>query len=65
MQFERRTGKVARKANKAEFLVERQVPWDLISRIGVRSRASYDQVLTTLGGAAHKPVVEIKPEWYY
>jgi hypothetical protein len=54
-----------KEGKQAEFLIERHFPWQLISRIGVRSRATYDQVLTMLGGPAHKPVVEIKPEWYY
>ena len=55
-----------KEGKQAEFLIEYQFPWELISRIGVRTRTTYDQVLTVLqGGVAHKPVVEIKPEWYY
>lgn len=54
-----------KEGKQAEFLVELEFPWDLVSRIGVRSRATYDQVLTELQGLDHKPVVEMKPEWYY
>ena len=54
-----------KEGKQAEFLIERQFPWELISRIGVQSRTVYDQVLTTQQTVAHKPVVEIKPEWYY
>lgn len=54
-----------KEGKQAEFLIEHQFPWELISRIGSRSRPTYDQVLTVLQGVAHKPVVEIKPEWYY
>ena len=54
-----------KEGKQAEFLIEHQFPWELISRIGVLSRAVNDQVLTVLQAVAHKPVVEIKPEWYY
>lgn len=54
-----------KEGKQAEFLIEHQSPWALISRIGALSRTTYDQVLTVLQGAAHTPVVEIRPEWYY
>jgi hypothetical protein len=54
-----------KEGKQAEFLIEHQFPWALISRIGALSRTTYDQVLTVLQGAAHTPVVEIRPEWYY
>ena len=54
-----------KEGKQAEFLIELEFPWNLVSRIGVRSRATYDQVLTVLQSLAHKPVVELKPEWYY
>ncbi len=54
-----------KEGKQAEFLIEHQFPWELISRIGVLSRAVNDQVLTVLQAVAHKPVVEIKPEWDY
>jgi hypothetical protein len=54
-----------KEGKQAEFLIEHQFPWALISRIGVLSRTAYDQVLTVLQGAVHTPVVEIRPEWYY
>jgi hypothetical protein len=54
-----------KEGKQAEFLIEHQFPWELISRIGVRSRTTYDQVLTVLQRVAHRPVVEITPEWYY
>jgi hypothetical protein len=57
--------KGCKEGKQAEFLIERQFPWELISRIGVRSRTTYDQVLPVLQGVAHRPIVEIKPEWYY
>jgi hypothetical protein len=54
-----------KEGKQAEFLIERQFPWELISRIGVLSRTVNDQVLTALQAVGHKPVVEIKTEWYY
>lgn len=54
-----------KEGKQAEFLIERRLPWELISRIGVVSRAAYDQVLTVREAVAHKPVVDMKPEWYY
>lgn len=54
-----------KEGKQAEFLVERQFPWHLISRIGVRTRRTYDEVLKVQAGLAHKPIVEIKPQWYY
>lgn len=54
-----------KEGKQAEFLIERQFPWELISRIGVLSRSTHDQVRTVQQAVAHNPVVEIKPEWYY
>ena len=50
---------------QAEFLIERKFPWELVSRIGVHSRQVYQQVTTAQQNAIHKPVVEIKGDWYY
>jgi len=54
-----------KEGKQAEFLIERQFPWELILRIGVLSRSTHDQVRTVQQAVAYKPVVEIKPEWYY
>jgi len=54
-----------KEGKQAEFLIERQFPWDLVSRIGVLSRQVYGQVSVALQAAAHKPRVEIRPDWYY
>ena len=54
-----------KEGKQAEFLIERQFPWGLVSRIGVLSQAVYRQVQGALRDASHKPVVEAKPDWYY
>lgn len=50
---------------QAEFLIEQQFPWELVSRIGVLSRPVYGQVQAALEDSAHNPAVEIIPAWYY
>ncbi len=54
-----------KEGKQAEFLIERQFPWELVSCIGVLSRHIYGQVTTALQAAPHKPRIEIKPDWYY
>ncbi len=50
---------------QAEFLIERQFPWELVSRIGVCSPAVHQQVDTALRAASHRPAIEIRTDWYY
>jgi hypothetical protein len=52
-------------SKQAEFLVEGEVAWDLVERIGVRSNAVGLRALAALGNATHRPTVEIKQDWYY
>ena len=54
-----------KEGKQAEFLVERTFSWELVSRIGVRTRRTHDEVLKVQQGVTHKPIVQIKPEWYY
>lgn len=54
-----------KEGKQAEFLVERSVPWSLIRRIGTSSRAVAQQVAAAMQGAVHRPVVEVRPDWYY
>ena len=50
---------------QAEFLLERSLPWKLVSRIGVMSRSILQEVHGALASADHRPPVEIKRNWYY
>lgn len=54
-----------KEGKQAEFLIERQFPWELVSRIGVLSQQVHGQVTAALQATAHKPLVVAKPEWYY
>ena len=50
---------------QAEFLFEKSFPWDLIERIGVYSQEQLEVVDNALAASKHKPVLEIKRNWYY
>jgi ssDNA thymidine ADP-ribosyltransferase, DarT len=54
-----------KEGKQAEFLVEQSFPWVLVTRIGVRSQHVYRQVIAALEAAAHRPHVQIAPDWYY
>lgn len=54
-----------REAKQAEFLCESFVPFELIQTIGVNTVETLQKVQTILSSSAHKPIVEIKKEWYY
>ena len=54
-----------KEGKQAEFLIERQFPWELVSRIGVRSPQVYRQTLSAIEAGIHQPPIDIKPEWYY
>ena len=50
---------------QAEFLVEREFPWMLVRRIGVRSQDIYEQVRQAIQPATHQPNIQIIRQWYY
>ena len=50
---------------QAEFLVEHKFPWQLVSRVGVRSQEICQQVIAAFRDNAHRPYIEIRPDWYY
>lgn len=49
----------------AEFLLHERFPWTLVRRVGVHSQPMAQRVADAMQGAAHRPPVEIKREWYY
>jgi len=60
-----RNWRQCQEGKQAEFLIENQFPWNLVTRIGVHSQAIYNQVNAALSSSAHKPSIEVKNEWYY
>jgi hypothetical protein len=54
-----------KEGKQAEFLVEQAFPWHLIERIGVCSAGVGQQVAAMMTGKAHRPLVEMRSDWYY
>jgi hypothetical protein len=54
-----------KEAKQAEFLVQHSFPWELVERIGVHSPGIVQQVSSAMQGAAHRPKIEIRKDWYY
>ncbi|HKI02751.1 MAG TPA: DUF4433 domain-containing protein [Thermoanaerobaculia bacterium] len=54
-----------KEGKQAEFLVREFFPWHLVGRIGVQSPSIQNLVVRTLSGSAHRPVVEVRRDWYY
>ena len=51
------------KPKQAEFLIEQQFSWDLITCIGVCTERTYDRVVKLLDSTT--PPVTVMREWYY
>jgi hypothetical protein len=54
-----------KEGKQAEFLIEQAFPWHLVERIGVYSQGYVPPVSQAMQGAAHRPRIEIRREWYY
>jgi hypothetical protein len=54
-----------RETKQAEFLIEKQFPFELIERIGVHSQQYYQKVNQIFSGLGNSPTIEIKQDWYY
>jgi len=54
-----------KEGKQSEFLIAQQFPWELVSRIGVKTQQVHAQVGAALQATEHRPRVELKPEWYY
>lgn len=54
-----------KEGKQAEFLMQQSFPWHLVERIGVHSQPIVPRVATAMQGAEHRPVLEIKRDWYY
>lgn len=54
-----------RDRKQAEFLVQQSFPWQLVRRIGVYSQGIAQRASNAMQGAAHRPALEIKSDWYY
>ncbi|SDC53885.1 protein of unknown function [Sphingomonas sp. YR710] len=54
-----------RDQKQAEFLVENKYPWHLVEEIAVLNQGTGQRAGQAIAGAAHRPVVHIRPQWYY
>ena len=54
-----------KEGKQAEFLVEQSLSWNLVRRVGVHSRSAHLRAVNAMGGADHRPPVEILRHWYY
>jgi hypothetical protein len=54
-----------REHKQSEFLVEKQVPWHLVERIGVQNQGARERVENCLTACRHRPPVELHSSWYY
>lgn len=54
-----------KEGKQAEFLIHGAFPWRLVSRIGVCSQAMLLRAAASLVQAAHKPVLDVRRDWYY
>lgn len=50
---------------QAEFLVEGFLDFRLVSRIGVSTESTLAKTREILTSSPHKPILELKPGWYY
>lgn len=54
-----------KEGKQAEFLVEQSFPWKLVQRIGVISKEIGLQVSQNISGHKHRPVIDLRRDWYY
>jgi ssDNA thymidine ADP-ribosyltransferase, DarT len=54
-----------KRRRQAEFLVFETVAFEAVKQIGVLTKTVADRVRESLAGAAHRPPVIVRPDWYY
>lgn len=54
-----------KEGKQAEFLVAHFVPWQLVRRVGAMDRVVQGEAMRRIGGAGHRPAVEVCRAWYY
>lgn len=54
-----------KEGKQAEFLLHERFPWGLVTRVAAQSVAVRDQAAAIIAGAAHRPPVDVRKDWYY
>jgi hypothetical protein len=49
----------------AEFLVHKFFPWHLVIEVGVFTATIENEVQRILENSQHKPLVQVRPNWYF
>ena len=65
MPFKQMNGVIVWKKKQAEFLIEKDFPWQLTEMIGVYSKTVAEKVKKILKKANYHIPIKIKKEWYY
>lgn len=54
-----------KRQKQSEFLIHKKVPWSIVESIVVFNQRIADIVEHLISGAAHKPLIHVKRDWYY
>jgi hypothetical protein len=54
-----------KEGKQAEFLVEKSVPWGLVEEVGTIDLTVAGQASQAVQRHAHRPVVQVRRNWYY
>lgn len=54
-----------KEGKQAEFLLEYNLPWHLIERIGVYKQSIHQRAAQIIVPSNHKPDIQIREDWYY
>jgi hypothetical protein len=57
--------RTVKEGKQAEFLIEGAFPWHLVERVAVFSPRYVQPASRAMQGAGHRPMIEIKRDWYY
>ena len=52
-------------AKQAEFLIEKDFPFNLFEQVGVYSKFYLDEVNKIINTSIYTPTIKIQPQWYY
>jgi hypothetical protein len=54
-----------KRRRQAEFLVRDFLPWSQVKQVVVLNKELCQKVNEMIENSSHKPIVNIKPDWYY
>lgn len=54
-----------KEGKQAEFLVEKSVPWEFVEEVGTIDQATAVKAQQAMRRHTHRPVVQVRRDWYY